>query len=338
MKALIKILIFLFVIGLILAVSGFFMGLNMTSLSSFFNDDASYGELVTYTQDEAVDEVLFNFDKRHVAWVLTDETNMTLTYHIKDDDTWTFDVEDNVLIVSQKEKQGISNWFNYKYVSKPIITVTVNVPQTWVLDLDIRTGVGEINLGTDVQKAFGTVKLVSGTGTVRVSQASITLLDVSVGTGNIILNDLNLLEDLDLSTGTGNQQVNRVEVLGDATLKSGTGQITITALQSHDLNVTNSTGRTQVVDSVVQSKLSIINSTGDVIVRTTLASDIVLRSSTGNVKLTVTDVSLYQFDLRTSTGRIHVSGNDQGNRYTGGSGSVDVSITVSTGNVTIETQ
>ncbi len=337
MKAVIKILIFLFVIGLIMAVSGFFLGLNIQSLSSFFNDDASYGEELRYDLvEDDIDKIVMKLDRRHIQYVLTDEETLSITYHAKDDDTWTFDIEDGVFTVEQKERHGIRNWFNYKYVTKAIITLTVYVPNDWVIELDFNTGTGEINLNTEEEKTFLDVKLVSGTGNIRVSRATMKSLTVTVSTGNVTLNDLTMDEEFRVVTSTGNQNINRIVVLDETTLRSSTGQINVTDLTTEKLTMTNSTGRIFVNESSIQNELSAITSTGDVKVSLTTANSYVLRASTGNVTFSVEDLSLYQFSLRASTGKVTVDGSNQGTIYNGGSGSIPVSIIVSTGNVNVE--
>jgi len=337
MKAVIKILIFLFVIGIIMAVSGFFLGLNITSLSSFFNDDASYGEELSYELvEEDIEKIVMNLDQRHIHYILTDEEVLSLTYYAKEDDTWTFDIEDGVFSVIHKERQGIRNWFNYKYVSKPILTLTVYVPKTWVIALELSTGTGEILIVTEDQKTFLDVKLVSGTGNVRISDATMKSLSVTVSTGNVTINDLTVDEEFKVVTSTGNQNINRMVVSDETTLRSSTGQINVTNLTTDKLTMTNSTGRIFINESSIQNELSAITSTGDVKVSLTTASQFVLRASTGNVTFSVEDLTLYEYALRASVGKITFDGSNQGTIYNGGSGSIPVSIIVSTGNVTVE--
>jgi len=338
MKFLVKLLLVILVLGLVLAAAGFFMGMNIAELETFFDDNDSYGEQIVLTIDDELDELIINASTRHIHLIVTTENYMTIKYYKHDRDTFTF--PDNGVgsyELVQKEKYSFFNFALFKTVSKDRLTIEIEMPEPWLLDLELSTHVGEIKLDHETVTTHKNLVLDSNTGSIYVKNAIIDSFHGDVDTGAITLINVTVDGNVYAKSSTGKVTLNTVTA-NNIDLSTSTGSIEITNMIANDLDANVSTGRITASELDLSGDLVLKTSTGSIILSRFVADSIKLSTSTGEMKVTVQSLALYNFDLKTSTGKVYVDGNNQGTRHTTSSGTIDLDATASTGDIRIIVQ
>ncbi|MDO9628768.1 MAG: DUF4097 family beta strand repeat-containing protein [Acholeplasmataceae bacterium] len=338
MKFIIKFLLILLILGLVLAAAGFFMGMNMEELRTFFDDDDSYGEQIVVTVEDEISALVIDAQTRHIKLTTTDLEVMTVKYYKHERDTYTIsDATPGVYQLVQKERYQFFSFVRFKVVSKEILTIDIEIPSTWLLDLTLSTNIGEISLNYDNIIAFKNLELDSNTGSIYVKNVTIDSFLGDVDTGAITVINATVSGDLRAKTSTGKITLDDIHAV-DFNLSTSTGAIQITGITGRDLKVGVSTGRVTATDVTLTGKIDLTTSTGDLILSDFTANSVILYTSTGEIKVTVNTLNLYKLDLKTSTGKVVVDGNNQGNRHTTSLGSIDLKATASTGDIKIIVQ
>lgn len=337
MKVLSKILGILILLGLVMAVAAFFMGLDIAGLRGFFNDDEAYGEMLTETLSDDIHTIEMDVETRSIIVHVVESSDITVTYYAHESrDTWTFDVVDNIYTVTQKEKVGFFNFLNYKFVSEDIKTVHLYIPADVVYTMNLETSVGAVRVEFDEVITFDDLTLSSNTGSVYVENVIVETLHATTDTGYVMIKEVESEGVIVADSDTGSLSLTDV-VAESFELDSDTGSITLTRIEASTLEASVDTGRVTVTDSSFTGGVDIHTSTGDINITDTVASSFDLSSSTGDVDFTSTTLGDYRYDLRTSTGTIRVDGANQGDRHSTTTGSVLIKVEVSTGNITINT-
>lgn len=334
MKALTKVLLLIFVLGLVLSVVAFFGGLDIIGLRDFFNDAESYGDQITYTETTEITTINIDVETRNVNIVPTSSTELLVMYHVHVKDDWVVEENNGILTIYQNKELEVFNWFNFKFVPEDIITVFIEIPETWVIDLDINSDVGNVLIEYG-DLFMSTVTIGSATGNVNVSDLNLDLLDIDLNTGNVSLDRVNIANDLNINTDTGRLSVDTVTAL-DVILDSNTGTVIVDELTGTALTVTSDTGTIEIKNSEITNQVNLDTETGAVKVYHTTASGYDLSSSTGTVSVTLTSLLDIKFDLQTSLGDINIDGENQGTRHTTSIGSILLKARVSTGNISIQ--
>ena len=333
MKFLTKLLALLFVLGLVLSVIAFFGGLDIAGLKDFFNDDESYGVELVYTDDTVITKLVLDVETRNISVIPTDSDVITIKYHEHEKDTWSFVEGTGVLTVTQHKELEVFNWFNWKYVSPEIITVYVEIPEVWLLELIVSSNVGNITIDYE-NIPITNLAAVTNTGRILLSNLSLSELTIDVDTGNVNLNHSDVANDILITSNTGNVFVDTVNAQ-DINISSDTGDITLKDVEGEDLFVDNDTGFISLTRTNMINEIELSTSTGNLVLSDSTASGYELSASTGDVIVTLVDLSNLRYDLQTSTGNIKIDGAAQGNRHTTTTGSILLKVRVSTGNIRI---
>ncbi len=335
MKIFTKILGIIILLGLVMAVAAFFMGLDVNNLKGFFTDEEAYGQMLTKTTDKTFDEIIVNLDTRNIIVNFVSEDEVSITYYAHESkDTWTFD--DTVAgryEITQKEKFKLFN-FNYKYTPENVRTVNINIPDTWVIDFDLDTDTGHVRMEFDGTKEVGDLKLYSNTGSIYVKNVDAQSLDLKTDTGGVFVSDAIVDGNLLLDSDTGSTSLTNVKG-GQMTLSTDTGYAKLTNVEGVSLNVDVDTGYVLISDSTFTQDIFIRSSTGNVTINDSEALSFDIKTSTGDVKMNHDDISEYRYDLKTDTGTIRIESANQGNRHSTTIGSIFVKIDVDTGDIRI---
>jgi DUF4097 and DUF4098 domain-containing protein YvlB len=338
MKFLVKLLLVIFILGLVLATAGFFAGMNIEELQTFFVDDESYGEQIVFTIDDELDTLIIDASTRHIHLIVTSDEVMTIKYYKHEKDTFTFpDSALGTYKLVQKEKFNFFSFVLFKTVSKDRLTIEIEMPETWLLDLNLSTNVGEIKLDHESVITHKNLILDSDTGSIYVKNVNIESFSGDVDTGAITLINASIIENVFAKSSTGKVTLNTVTA-ANYDLQTSTGSIEISNITGSDLDADVSTGRITASNLNLTGDLALNTSTGDIILSQFVADSIKLSTSTGEMKVTVQSLSLYNFDLKTSTGKVYVDGDNQGTRHTSSSGTVDLDAIASTGDIRIIVQ
>lgn len=334
MKVLSKVLGIIILLGLALSVAAFFMGLDIKNLGGFFSDEDAYGEMKTEEVNQTITNLVLNVDTRHIVIHYVDQENLSLTYYEHEEkDTWTFEVSGNTYTVTQKEKP---RWFvfNYKFTPQEIKTIHIYLPESWIIDYDLKTSVGDIKIENDVLRTALDVKLYSNTGSIYLDLIETLTLDLQTDTGSIFLDEVSVTGNLVLDSDTGSIILKTVTGK-DMLLTTDTGSVQLTAVNGEKLDISVDTGHTSITDSTLTGAITVDSSTGDVVFNNVIGSSYDISSNTGDVKLTFNDLSNYRYDLKTDTGNIKIEGLNQGNRHSTTTGSIMLKVDVDTGNIRI---
>ncbi|MFC5623418.1 Putative adhesin [Algoriphagus winogradskyi] len=194
------------------------------------------------------------------------------------------------------------------------------------------------------------MNLEAGSGNIQIHQVTAQKFEFDGGSGNIELGDIKApLLELKLSSG----KINAYDLIGDVELEISSGNASISNLEG-DLNAVGSSGKFNFklisgkVNSSLNSGNGILNgvqelgklkiSSGNYTVNNSyFGSNTQFEGSSGNFDIqTNSDLSDFNFDLKTSSGNIRVGGSnssgslkiDNGSPYT-------VSGVVSSGNIKI---
>lgn len=338
MKFIVKLLVVILIFGLVLATAGFFMGMNVEELETFFDDNDSYGDQIVLTINDEINELIINAETRHIHLKVTEEDYMTIKYYKHEKDTFTFPNNGiNSYELIQKERFNFFNFVLFKTVSKDRLTIEIEIPNTWILDLELSTNVGEIKLDYETVINHKNLNLISNTGSIYVKNVNIDSFKGDVDTGSITLVNVNVIGNIEGKSSTGKITLNEVTA-SNSDLTTSTGSIELTKIQGNDLVAEVSTGRITASNLDLTGDLTFKTSTGDIILSLFEADSIRLTTSTGEMKVTVVSLAIYNFDLRTSTGKVFVDGDNQGTRHTSSSGTIDLDATASTGDIKIIVQ
>lgn len=336
MKLLSKLITLIFVVGLILLIIAFASGVNFTNLSTYFNDDESYSDPIIYETTTAIDTIQTDLSTRNVIIKTTTDDHITVTYRMHDDDTWIVNEEAGVLHIEQTQKPIIFHWFNFKFASYEILTVTIDIPESWVLSYDLNSGTGDVIYNEGPLHALD-VSVNSGTGKAEFDQVSMTVLNIHLETGVANLSNLDITGNLDVKSSTGTLTLNHVDA-ADISLDTETGRVICDYVTGSVLQAETSTGRVQVSYTNIVGAMDISTSTGSIALTNTLASSFDLSSNTGKVTFASSVPMDLRYDLSTSTGDVTVNNNDQGNKHQTSTGSILLKVRVSTGDIEVSVQ
>jgi len=331
-----KILGVVILIGLVMAVLAFFMGLDPANLKGFFTDTEAYGEMLTETSDQTLNEIHVDVDTRNIIVHYVEEDTFSMTYYKHESkDTWTFDdTVEGIFSVTHKEKNIFFNFLIFKYVPVELRTVNLYIPQGWVIDYQLRTDTGDTRLSFDETIIVGSLTITSDTGDTYVNNVETEDVSIESDTGNIVLRDVLADGSITLSNNTGN--ISLTDVTGeDITSTDDTGNTTFTRVIGDQVSIDVDTGRITLENSTFTGALVITSSTGDVIITEAMATSYDIESDTGDVRLTFEDTSMFSYDLKTDVGNIKVDGISQGTRHVTTNGSIQIKIDVDTGNIRI---
>jgi DUF4097 and DUF4098 domain-containing protein YvlB len=337
MRVIVKLLLVIFVLGLVMTIAAFFMGLNIQGLTEFFNDDESYGEEIVYVQNDMIDGINLSSETRNVTLSVTDETFMTVRYYAQEKDTWTILEADGVLSILQEEKSQFFKLFNFKIASSEVRTINIEIPDTWILDLTIKSNVGTIRIEFDQIMNHKDLSVDSNTGQVYLKNINLDTVSVDQDTGSTSLTNVTIAGDLSVNTDTGKINLDNVTAL-DIDVNSNTGNIEMVDIEATNIIANNDTGR--IISNKVQISGDLVykTTTGKITLEETSASSYDLRASTGDIIITLESLSNMKLDLKATIGKIEIDGVNQGNTHVVATGTISMIVRVTTGNITINVQ
>jgi len=333
MKILTRVLLLIFMLGLVLSVVAFFGGLDIVGLRNFFNDAESYGDQITYTEASEITAIEIDVETRNIDIIPTASAELMVRYHEHEKDNWMVQENNGILTIAQQKELEVFNWFNFKFVPAEILTVYIEIPDVWVVDLDLKSDVGNVTIEYG-ELSMNNVEIQSATGNVHLSNMDMSMLDVDLNTGNVNLSRIDITNQLVINTDTGKITLDLVTA-NEINLDSNTGSVVMDEITGSSLMVNSDTGTIEVKDSAITNQVDLETETGNVKVYLTTASGYNLSSATGSVTVTLTNLDQIKYDLQTSVGDIQIDGEDQGTRHSTSTGSILLKARVSTGNISI---
>lgn len=342
MKFLVRIFGTLLIIGVVLIGVGIFGGMDITRLTSTFNQSEAYGDPIHYKVTEAITDLNVDVNVKHIDVVLSDLDELHVTYYSHTDDIWEITQESGVLSITQKQKVKLLFWFNFGFVSKDLLTLKIEIPKTWVMDYDIKTNTGDISFFGDYKPEqshldTNSITLETDTGSIEVNDVSVENLYLKTDTGNLALLHVFVINQLNLISNTGvihleDSFAKEVEIYGS------TGRVEVENLQSLSLFIDSDTSHVIVKDSVIDTFVKVRISTGRINLNEIISQSYDLKTNTGDITVGLHSLTELTYNLSTNTGKVTVDGINQGNKHVTTTGTIDLIAQTTTGNIDIYVQ
>lgn len=151
---------------------------------------------------------------------------------------------------------------------------------------------------------FNEVNITNSTGDIEFNADVDGSMNVKLSTGDVEIKQCNINGDLKIEGSTGDIEIETSNVLNNMNIKSSTGDVDINNSTSKDLIINISTGDITLKDTIIKNDLKVIGSTGDVLFDGFDANNINIELSTGNVKGTILTNKF--FIAKSDTGKINV--------------------------------
>ena len=250
----------------------------------------------TYSATEYIDEVVLAFDTDDIE-VVFDENALfaSIKYPIlsnKKDEAITavdISVDGGKLTVKEKSVRPLTFTFG-----TPDTKVTLTVPSSQKIAL----------------------KVITDTGDVSISNATVSAFDFSTDTGDVKISDSSF-ESIHIDGDTGDVKLLNSMVTGAVSISSSTGDIEIAELVAESVDIDGDTADVKMSGSLKANRVEIELDTGDVNAKTAKidASNIKISTDTGDVKMSlVGNVSDYKTLAETDTGDKNIANSVVGDR------------------------
>lgn len=335
MKFLIKMLLVFLGIGVLLVMLAMIFLPDYEFMGNLVTRNEAYGEVIEYEEESVLTELALDLENRHIQINYVDEDVLSVRYYKKDNDTFSFTVNEGRLDVIHRFDSIWSQFMVFNFVSKQYVTVEVDIPNTWELAiLDLHTETGDVNLTPVEEKTFDELKINNSTGSVKLSNVVADTLNVETATGNIDIEDVLVHETSNVKILTGdidiiNHQANVLNV------DTATGDVDLVNVIVDDVAIDSSTGKIKITSSTLNT-LDISLSTGSIVLNDVISTSYLLETSTGDINVTLSSIDDFRFDLETNTGRVKVNGLSQGDEYRTSDGTIIFNAHTSTGNINVE--
>jgi len=300
-------------VGVLLLMAGFLMGMDLMNLQSYLTDDTSFGEQIEYVNLSEIETIQFNFDTRDIVIRHHDDEMIKVLYYTHDKETWTISETNGVLVMTQEEK--VRQWFFFRFPSKTYRSVELYLPEGANVSMTLMTHTGTIKTEFENTQSYRMVQFESSTGSIVAQKFEAQKFSAKTQTGSVKLTEIVSIE-----------RINAI---------SSTGSVILKSVHANGITMKTSTGSAEIEDSVSTQSVLITVSTGDIKVKSTEATSFDLTSSTGNVTFTVMTHITYRYDLSVSTGSISVLGDQQGKSHITHTGDISITAQTSTGSIRI---
>lgn len=314
MKLFNRIILLVFVAGVVLIAVAFSQGLDLRNLGDFFIDDEAYGASETYVSTTVIHSLDIEVDTRHIVIEESSLEQIQVTYYLKDGDRVSIDESSGKLSLVQKSESSRFSFFNFKFGSYNVLTVLIQVPSDLILNYNLKSDTGEI-------------KYIDGPSVAN----DMTL---SVDTGNIKLEHIDI-KTLTVQTDTGSMNLKNLDVTGDIHASLDTGSFNGDDIFAAKLEIYVDTGSITIDDSSITNAAVLETDTGSIYVDELDASSYNLSADTGSVDFNNSSISNMSCNLFTDTGSVKFNGDNQGSRYISTKGNIMLIIDVDTGSIVV---
>lgn len=179
--------------------------------------------------------------------------------------------------------------------------LTVYLPDEEYDSLSLRGSTGDMGVPKDFR--FDSVDIAQSTGDVVCSASVENTLRIKTTTGDIRVEQAKV-GALDLTVSTGEVTVSSVVCEGDVRIQVSTGETELSDVACKGLFSNGSTGEIALERVIASEKLSIERSTGEVELEGCDAAEIFIKTDTGNVKGSLLTDKI--FFTQTDTGSVNV--------------------------------
>ena len=339
MKFMVKVFVFLIVVGFVMIGVAFLGDMDASRLTNTFNQSEAYGDPMHYTQSGTLNTLMLDVTVKHIEMFFSETEELKVTYYSHTDDTWEFTQDLGVLTIKQTQKMKPFFGFNFGFVDRYLLTVTIEIPQDWIMNYEIRTHTGDIQLfgaGVTSLNPFtaGTIDLETDTGNIEIKDLSAPSVELKTDTGDIALLNLLVMEGLTANSSTGVIHLEDSSIT-DVIVNGSTGRVEIENLDVSSLDIDADTSRVNIIDTIVDSMIKVRISTGKIYLDQTSAQIYDLKTNTGDIEVSLDSIDSIKFDLNAGVGKITIDGINQGDRHVTTTGTIDLIAETDTGNIYI---
>lgn len=252
MRIIKNIAITLMTIGLITLIVGLII--NKDDLSELFIDHEKY-EVLQETGTEKIKNVKIDTLIHNVEFLSSEDEFYKVDYHISERDVFSFNVENDTLIITNTRKRKLFN-FSWGRIETPKITVWL--PLNFNGKIDIKTATGSVDIDD-----FTLESLYINLSTGRVNLNNIVVTNniiINTSTSTIALTNIEC-NNLDVDSSTGKITVSDANIKGNATFNTSTGSIILTNLDTNYLKASTSTGNVTITVSQAKEDYNVDFST-----------------------------------------------------------------------------
>lgn len=271
MKAFKIVSITLLVVSLGFIVLGFATGMKLSDISDFLSEDYKYTKADQFKSYEVINSIAISVDVKEVNIKTHEEDFITVDYYTKEKETWLVEVNEGSLFITQTSRLQL---FSFGFNISEHETIKIYLPASGIYMIDIETK----------------------TGTVNIDNLKMSSLNIDVTTGEVVVKNSIVTNEVDIKTTTGEVTINEVNA-GDLNVSVTTGEILINAVVSDNIYLKATTGSIIVTGAYNDYSLKLTTNTGDIKVNNnnqaksyTLAKDsnkkIEAKSNTGSIRVT----------------------------------------------------
>lgn len=276
-------------------------------------------ETNTYTVSDGFSRLSIDAGAATIEFVLSDEAQCKIVCLENEKLTHSAVVKDGTLTIGTVDSR---KWYDHIGFSFGEPKMTVYLPKAEYAELLIKGSTGDIEIPKDFQ--FETVAVSASTGSVTCCASASKSMKITLSTGTIRVGDASV-GALDLSVTTGAVNASSILCAGDVQVSVSTGKTKLTDITCRSVMSTGSTGSITLKNVIAAERVSIERSTGDILFDGSDAAELSVKTSTGDV--TGTLLSEKVFITETGTGSVNVPKTITGGRC---------EIKTSTGDIQIE--
>ena len=255
-------------------------------------------ETNTYVIDEEFDNISLKTRTADILFVPCDDGVCRVVCYEPENAKHTVSVDGATLKIKAADERA---WNDYVGITPFDPKLTVYLPESEYAGLFIEESTGSI----EIPNAFGfeSIDIIASTGSVECLASVSGRAAIFLSTGDIRIDNA-AVGSLDLTVTTGTVTVNAVNCEGDIELTVSTGKAYLTGVNCRGLTTTGSTGDITLENVIAAERFSIERSTGDVKFDGCDAAEIYVKTSTGDVSGTL--ISDKVFICSSNTGSIDV--------------------------------
>ncbi len=282
-----------------------------------------FGGTGVYTNEHEVNEEFGNIsidtDTANIKFISTDENRCKVECHEFENVTHTVENDDGTLKISVLDTR---KWYQ-KMISWGTPKITVYLPSGVYGELTVTESTGNIEIPSDF--SFQSINITTSTGAVEIFASATDFVTVKTSTGNILMDGVSA-SNMHLTVSTGKITAQNLDLSGELKVEVSTGKTELNNVKCNVLNSEGDTGNITLSGVIVADKMTIERSTGDVKFDGSDAGEIYIKTNTGDVEGSL--LSEKVFIVKTDTGSVKVPESVTGGKCKIETDTGDVKITV----------
>lgn len=256
-------------------------------------------ETNTYEVNESFQNITIKADIENINFVLSDDGTCKVVCLEAKEDRHQVSVQDDTLMISKNEKQGMQ-LVNFAVVTEsPKIEVYLPNDQYQALFVEAETG----NVGISKDFTFESISVTLDTGAVSSQASASGDVNIKTDTGLITVSGVSAY-GMRLTSETGSMNIENIELSGNMEIHESTGKVKMENVSCKNLTSNGDTGSIVMTNIIAVEAFNIERDTGNVEFNACDAETIYVRTDTGNV--TGTLLSEKVFITESDTGKVDV--------------------------------